>query len=167
MNKNFWLLYSLILLLIAAFSFTSIHKNNFQKHVAVDTLLPGTIEASDHLGKNVVSKNGAISFTTGLENDFYQVDSINKTGHFYIEVKLAKFLNDNVKRIPLNISIVIDRSGSMQGTKMGFAKKAAKNIIDQLRSEDIVSVVVYDNDVDTIQPPVHVIDKEKIRSKID
>ena len=167
MNKNFWLLYSLILLLIAAFSFTSIHKNNFQKHVAVDTLLPGTIKARDHLGKNVVSKTGAISFTTGLENDYYQVDSINRLGHFYIEVKLAKFLNDYVKRIPLNISIVIDRSGSMQGVKMGHAKKAAKNIIDQLKSEDLASVVVYDSGVDTIQSPVHVIEKEKIKSKID
>jgi Ca-activated chloride channel family protein len=84
-----------------------------------------------------------------------------------VEAKLAKFINDQVKRVPLNISVVIDRSGSMQGVKMGFAKKAAKNIIDQLKSEDIVSIVIYDTYVDTIQPPVHVIDKEKIKAKID
>jgi Ca-activated chloride channel homolog len=88
-------------------------------------------------------------------------------GHFYIEARVSKFLNDKAKRIPLNISIVIDRSGSMQGIKLGYAKKAAKNIIDQLNEQDIVSIVVYDNDIDTIQGPVHVIDRERIKSKID
>jgi len=115
----------------------------------------------------MISSSGVINFTTGLENDYYMVDSTNRIGQFYIEAKLSKFLNDNIKRIPLNISIVIDRSGSMQGIKMGYAKRAAKNIIDQLKSEDIVSIVVYDNDVDTIQPPVHVIEKEKINAKIN
>jgi Ca-activated chloride channel homolog len=167
MNKNYLLLYCLILFLIAISAFTSFPVNSFQMHTSADTLLPKTIKAKDHLGKNVVATGGVISFTTGLENDYYQVDSIDKMGHFYVEVKIAKFLNDNAKRIPLNISIVIDRSGSMQGVKMGFAKKAAKNIIDQLKSEDVVSIVVYDSGVDTLQPPVHVIEKEKIKSKID
>ena len=147
-------------------AFTSIPANNFQ-HYSADTIKPLAIKAKAHLGKSVVSSSGVIGFTTGLENDYYMVDSINRMGQFYIEAKLAKFLNDNIKRIPLNISIVIDRSGSMQGIKMGYAKKAAKNIIDQLKSEDIVSIVVYDNDVDTIQPPVHVIEKEKIHGKIN
>ena len=112
-------------------AFTSIPANNFH-HYSADTINPLAIKAKAHLGKSVVSSSGVIGFTTGLENDYYMVDSINRMGQFYIEAKLAKFLNDNIKRIPLNISIVIDRSGSMQGIKMGYAKKAAKNIIDQL-----------------------------------
>jgi Ca-activated chloride channel family protein len=95
------------------------------------------------------------------------VDSPNKIIHFYVEVKLAKFLNDYAKRIPLNISIVIDRSGSMEGIKMGYAKRAAKGIIDQLKQDDIVSVVMYDTYVDTVQSPTNVIEKEKIKSRID
>ena len=92
----------------------------------------------------VVSTSGMVSFATGFENDYYQADSSNRVFHFYVEAKLAGFLNENVKRIPLNISIVIDRSGSMEGIKMGYAKKAARGIIDQLKQDDIVSVVMYD-----------------------
>ncbi|HTM91081.1 MAG TPA: VWA domain-containing protein [Flavisolibacter sp.] len=167
MNKKHLPVFSFVLILVAVFAFTSNHSNRITQKNAVDTIAPVIIRAKDHLGKSIVSKSGVISFTTGLENDFYYVDSLNKSAYFYVEVKLSKFLNDHSGRIPLNISIVIDRSSSMQGIKMGYAKRAAKNIIDQLKAEDIVSIVVYDNNVDTIQPPIRVIEKEKIKSKID
>jgi Ca-activated chloride channel homolog len=167
MSKKHLFLFSFALFLVAVFAFTSNYRGKFSQRNFTDTVAPAVIKAKDHLGKTVVSESGVISFTTALENDFYYPDSSNKLVHFYIEAKLSKFLNDNARRIPLNISIVIDRSGSMQGIKMGYAKRAAKNIIDQLKSEDIMSIVVYDNDVDTIQPPINVIEKEKIKVKID
>jgi Ca-activated chloride channel homolog len=167
MNKKLLLFLSSVLFLAAVFAFTSSQSTNILQRNFTDTIKPVIIKAKDHLAKTVVSKSGAISFTTGLENDFYYVDSLNKIVHFYVEAKLSKFLNDNVNRVPLNISIVIDRSSSMQGIKMGYAKRSAKNIIDQLKSEDLVSIVVYDSNVDTIQPPVKVVEKEKIKSKID
>lgn len=153
-------------MLVAVLSFTSVtgNRNSF-KNIA-DTI-PPVIKAKNHLGKNVVSTSGVVTLTTGLENDFYQADSLNKTIHFYVEARLSKFLNSDARRIPLNISIVIDRSGSMEGIKMGYAKKAAKGIIDQLQQDDIVSVVMYDTYVDTVQSPTNVIDKEKIKSRID
>jgi Ca-activated chloride channel family protein len=166
MNKKYLPVFLFAAMVVAILSFTSTnHNQNFTKSIADTT--PLAIKAKNHLGKNVVSTNGAITFTTGLENDFYQVDSSNKTIHFYVEARLAKFLNDYAKRIPLNISIVIDRSGSMEGIKMGYAKKAAKGIIDQLKQDDMVSVVMYDTYVDTVQSPTNVIDKEKIKAKID
>lgn len=153
-------------MLVAVLSFTSNNRNkNFPKSFT-DTA-PLTIKAKNYLAKTVVSTSGPITFTTGLENDYYPVDSINKTVHFYIEAKLKKFLNDNAGRIPLNISIVIDRSGSMEGIKMGYAKKAAKGIIDRLKADDIVSVVMYDTYVDTVQSPTNVNDKEKVKARID
>lgn len=166
MNKNYLPVFLFVLMLGAILSFTSNNPTkNFQTS-SIDTT-PSAIKARNHLGKNVVSTNGVLTFTTGLENDFYQTDSSNKTIHFYVEMKLAKFLNDNARRIPLNISIVIDRSGSMEGIKMGYAKRAAKGIIDQLKQDDIVSVVMYDSYVDTVQSPTNVIDKEKIKARID
>ncbi len=167
-KNNLPLFASIISIATVVFAFSSsVETSNFRKTGMADTTAPIAIKAKDHLGKSITSSSGVMTLTTGLYNNYYPVDSINKNGYFYVEAKLAKFINDNIKRAPLNISIVIDRSGSMQGIKMGFAKRAAKNIIDQLKSEDVVSIVVYDTGVDTIQPPVRVLEKDKIKSKID
>lgn len=152
---------------ILLFSFTSNRLIKKRSLSSTDTLPFLMIRAKDHLGKSVSSNSGVVTFTTGLHNDYYQVDSLNKSGFLYIETRLSSFMNDHVKRVPLNICIVIDRSGSMGGVKLGFAKKAAKGIIDQLKTEDIVSVVMYDNAVDSVQPPVAVLDKAAIQKKID
>lgn len=133
---------------------------------ASDTLTPTFISAKDHKGRSVVSKQGAVSFSTGLDNDYYNLDSINRTGFLYIETKLDKFINEKAARIPLNLSIVIDHSGSMGGEKMEYAKKAASDIINKLMADDFVSVVIYDDKIDVIQPSVRVIDKNSIISRI-
>jgi Ca-activated chloride channel homolog len=167
MRKNYLLTLFTASFLFLVLAFTFKHSTRRYSLANRDTTAPYIFKAKDHLARNVTSTTGIISFSTGLENDYYQVDSENRIGHFYIEARVSKFLNDKARRIPLNISIVIDRSGSMQGIKLGYAKKAAKNIIDQLNEQDIVSIVVYDNDIDTIQGPVHIIDRERIKSKID
>ncbi len=58
------------------------------------------------------------------------------------------------KRTPLNISLVLDRSGSMDGAKLRAARAAAAMLVQQLAAEDIVSVVAYDETVDIIAEPV-------------
>jgi Ca-activated chloride channel family protein len=171
MNKKYIALLACSILFIVLFSFRN-HKisspasPSFSFPFSADTTSP-FIKPKDYKGKSVVSTTGIVTLTTGVENDFYQVDSTNKTVSFYAEIKLAKLLNAATQRIPLNISIVIDRSGSMQGVKMGFAKKAAKTIIDQLQPVDYVSVVMYDNAIDSVQEPVLVSNKDIIREKID
>ena len=47
----------------------------------------------------------------------------------------------------VDIVLVLDRSGSMQGLKMQYAKKAVLNLIDLLSPEDRLSLVSYSDDV--------------------
>jgi len=117
-------------------------------------------------GQTAISSSGSITFSSGLHNDFY-IDSHNKVGYLYLEARLGEFVNPNVKRLPLNIAIIIDRSGSMAGAKMKFAKEAAKTIIDKLTAEDFVSIVTYDHEITLIQPSVHPLSKDSIKKKID
>ncbi|RCJ35400.1 hypothetical protein A6770_16525 [Nostoc minutum NIES-26] len=66
----------------------------------------------------------------------------------------------------LNLSLVIDRSGSMAGAALHHALKAAESVVDRLEPKDILSVVVYDDEVDTVVPPQPVTDKSALKNSI-
>jgi len=69
-------------------------------------------------------------------------------------------------RVPVNIAIVIDKSGSMGGQKIENAKSAAISAIQRLRSNDIISVIAYDNEVTVVIPATKATDKDAIFKKI-
>ncbi len=50
----------------------------------------------------------------------------------------------------LNLALVIDRSGSMAGQRLEYAKAAAKYAIGQLTALDKVSITIFDDQVKTI-----------------
>ncbi|MEH2307227.1 vWA domain-containing protein [Nostoc sp.] len=66
----------------------------------------------------------------------------------------------------LNLSLVIDRSGSMAGAALHHALKAAESVVDQLEPDDILSVVVYDDEVDSVVPPQAVTNKATLKDSI-
>ena len=51
------------------------------------------------------------------------------------------------ERVPLNLAIVVDRSGSMEGAPLENAKLAACSVVDQLVDGDLLSVVGFDDSV--------------------
>ncbi len=70
------------------------------------------------------------------------------------------------ERPPVNVAIVLDRSGSMSGQKIEHAKKAAEQAIDYLGKDDIVSVIAYDHNVTVVVPATKVSDKADIKKRI-
>jgi len=53
-------------------------------------------------------------------------------------------------RPPINVALVIDRSGSMSGERLAAAKKGAETALARLGSDDIVSLVSYNHEVDVL-----------------
>ena len=70
-------------------------------------------------------------------------------------------------RKPLNLSIVIDRSGSMGGQPLEEAKKCATIIVNSLMSEDRISVVTYHSTSEVVVPSTQLIDKRSILALIN
>ncbi|MEN8127032.1 MAG: VWA domain-containing protein [Planctomycetota bacterium] len=70
------------------------------------------------------------------------------------------------ERAPVNVAIVIDKSGSMQGHKIQAAKEAAILALYRLKSSDIVSVVLYDSDVQVLVPATKMTNRDRIIRKI-
>src|SRR4051794_1970838 len=71
------------------------------------------------------------------------------------------------KRPKLNLSIVLDRSGSMQGNKIRQAREAAKYCIENLLSTDRLSTVIFDDEIDVLISSQQVENKEFLKSRID
>ncbi|VEP12109.1 von Willebrand factor, type A [Hyella patelloides LEGE 07179] len=74
--------------------------------------------------------------------------------------------SNSANRLPLNLSLVLDRSGSMSGYPLTNAKNAAKKLVEYLTPEDHVSVVVYDDRAETIVEPQLVTDRKTIQKQI-
>jgi Ca-activated chloride channel family protein len=85
----------------------------------------------------------------------------------WLRVGLTGFaLESPEDRPPVNIAIVIDKSGSMGGEKISKAREAAIMAIQRLNANDIISVVTYDSTVNVLIPATKVADKEAIFQKI-
>ncbi len=58
-----------------------------------------------------------------------------------------------VERPPVNLCVVIDRSGSMQGARIEQARLAAVEALARLDERDRFSLVVYSDQAETLVPP--------------
>lgn len=57
-----------------------------------------------------------------------------------------------LERPPVNLALVVDRSGSMSGPPLAHAKRAAAAAVEGLREGDRVAVVAYDQHVHAVVP---------------
>lgn len=69
-------------------------------------------------------------------------------------------------RSPLNLSLVLDRSGSMQGKKLSNVKEATRQLVNQLAKDDIFSLVIFDDKVKRLISPVKIGDAPDLQSVI-
>ncbi|MBI4749229.1 MAG: VWA domain-containing protein [Acidobacteria bacterium] len=69
-------------------------------------------------------------------------------------------------RPPLNLSLVLDRSGSMGVEKLNHARQAACSLIDRLLPTDRLSLVTFDTRVEVLVPSTLVTDKPALKAAV-
>ena len=92
----------------------------------------------------------------GFENELYGL----------LELKHSDQGRQNTPGKSLNLSIVLDRSGSMAGQPLFEAKQAAIMMVNKMRASDQISIVAYDDRANLIVPSTKCNDKQAIVTAI-
>ncbi len=87
-----------------------------------------------------------------------------------LEVEVQARRPDTARHTPVNVSVVLDRSGSMGGPKIEKARQAACAALDQLEADDIFSLVIFDNEIELLLAPERAGSREhrdELKARID
>ncbi|MEC7983564.1 MAG: VWA domain-containing protein [Myxococcota bacterium] len=80
------------------------------------------------------------------------LSNYNTKAHVLIRIQAPSVPKEKNQRPPLQLGLVLDRSGSMSGAPLRESVRCAEYIINSLSASDFASLVVYDSVVDTLVP---------------
>ena len=82
-------------------------------------------------------------------------------------ISISAIAQTQDRNVPLNLCLILDHSGSMNGRSLETVKKAANCLVDRLNPGDRLSVVVFDHRAKVLVPSQSVEDPEKIKQQIN
>jgi Ca-activated chloride channel family protein len=83
----------------------------------------------------------------------------------YSLVKIEAGSGAALGTLPANIALVLDRSGSMDGEKMEHLKEAVGYVVDHLSDTDLISVTIFDDQVETLIPSQPAKNRNEIKTR--
>ena len=94
-------------------------------------------------------------------------DAGERTRQFVLtQVEVSGNAATGGRRMPVNVALVIDRSGSMEGEPLQYVKQACSHVVDQLTPDDVLSIVTFEETVDVLMPARRVTDPALIKQHI-
>jgi Ca-activated chloride channel family protein len=102
---------------------------------------------------------------TATPGSTYALSSDTTREHLLFEIGASGMMGGG-GRLPLNIALAIDRSGSMEGEPLEYAKRACSYVVDLLEPNDILSVVTFEDHADVIMPARRVVNKDLVKDYI-
>jgi Ca-activated chloride channel family protein len=108
---------------------------------------------------------GEVNLRATLARPFLATVDTPQVAYLLLEVLPSQMVAQ--VRMPVNVSFVLDHSGSMKGDKMDRVRRATARAIDLLDAQDIASVVIFDHRTDVLIPAAPVVSREEAKSKIN
>ncbi len=88
-------------------------------------------------------------------------------GRVYLRVGLEGIAPEGeAKRIPANVMLVIEKSGSIQGERIEQAKVAALMAVERLGEKDVLGVVTYSDEAQVLSPTGRLRNASAVRADI-
>jgi Ca-activated chloride channel homolog len=88
-------------------------------------------------------------------------------GRVYLRVGLEGIApHEEGGRVPANVLLVVDQSGSMKGDRIGQAREAALMAVERLGDADVLGVVSYSDNAYVLSPAARLRDTERVRAAI-
>ena len=86
-------------------------------------------------------------------------------GELYVELRLeAKASPGAEPRAATDVVVILDRSGSMEGEKLAYAKRAIEHLLSRLTSEDRFALVAYESSAHVVLPLWPATEQNKTRA---
>ena len=88
-------------------------------------------------------------------------------GHENVLVKISAGGMAVGPRMPINLCLILDQSGSMEGPPMDYMKRACSYVVDLLEPNDVLSIVAFADNAQVIMPARRVVNKALIKEHIN
>jgi Ca-activated chloride channel homolog len=95
------------------------------------------------------------------------IDGNQPNSQRQLAISISAIADSLGRNVPLNLCLILDRSGSMNGRPLETVKKAACRIVDRLNPGDRISVVAFDHRAKVLVSNQTVTDPEKIKQQIN
>lgn len=133
-----------LVLLGAAFYYASQNRNETVQPPTVTTPDPTPPPANLNQPVVTAAADGTLKIRTATSNGYLMQGGLHDV---YAAIDVEAIKHQGGERPPLNVAVVIDRSGSMTGDKIEHAKAAARRLVNVLGDNDRVAIVSYGSDV--------------------
>jgi Ca-activated chloride channel family protein len=99
-----------------------------------------------------------------MSKDALPITEAEQAVYAFVDIKAGSGIMFGT--MPANFGLVLDRSGSMDGEKMDNLKEAVGYVVDHLSDDDLVSVTIFDDQVETLIPNQPTKNREEIKSRL-